>query len=92
MATSRYGVAKGSGRGLLCPFGGRSIWWWVVVSVLEGEDAVPQSPFVLDLAAEPSRTEFELPKMRSDIGGEAPKLIEEGDVVAVFLGARKERS
>lgn len=69
----------------------RSIYL-VVVSVLEGEDAVPQSPFVLDLAAEPSRTEFELPKMRSDIGGEAPKLIEEGDVVAVFLGARKERS
>ena len=83
---------------MLCPFGGRFIWWGadgagvVVVSVLEGEDAVPQSLFVLDLAAEPARTEFELPKMRSDIGGEAPKLIEEGDVVAVFLGARKERS
>jgi len=55
-------------------------------AVLEGEDAVPESLFVLDLAAEPARTEFELPKMRSDIGGEVPKLIEEGDVVAVFLG------
>ena len=47
---------------------------------------MPESLFVLDLAAEPARTEFELPKMRSDIGGEVPKLIEEGDVVAVFLG------
>jgi len=47
---------------------------------------------VLDLAAEPARTDFELPELRSDIGGDAPKLLGDGDVVAVFLRANKGKS
>ena len=53
---------------------------------------MPEPLFVLDLAVEPARTDFELPEMRSDIGGDAPELLEDGDVVAVFLGARKGKS
>ena len=60
-----------------------------LVSVQDGEDAEPEPLFVLDLAAEPARTQFELPRVRIDIGGDAPKLLEVGDLVAVFLGSRQ---
>jgi hypothetical protein len=63
-----------------------------LVSLRDGEDAEPEPLFVLDLSSEPARTDFELPEMRSDIGGDAPKLLEDGDVVAVFLGAKKGKS
>ena len=60
-----------------------------LVSMPEQGDSDPEALFVLDLAAEPARTEFQLPTVQGDIGGEAPTLLEEGDTVAVFLGSRK---
>ncbi len=59
-----------------------------LVSLSDAEDAVPEPLFVLDLAAEPARTDFEVPETGPDIGGDAPTLLEDGDTVAVFLGTR----
>ena len=60
-----------------------------LVSVAEQGDTEPEALFVLDLAAEPARTAFTLPTIQSDIGGEAPTVLEDGDTVAVFLGNRR---
>ena len=63
-----------------------------LVSVAEHGGSEPEPLFILDLAAEPARTEFTLPAVGTDIGGDAPALLAEGDTVAVFLGSRKGRS
>ena len=63
-----------------------------LVSVAQQGDSEPEPLFVLDLGAEPARTEFTLPMVEADIGGDAPALLEEGDTVAVFLGERKGRN
>lgn len=60
-----------------------------LVSVAEQDGSEPEALFVLDLAAEPARTEFTLPAGQSDIVGDAPTVLEEGETVAVFLGSRK---
>jgi hypothetical protein len=60
-----------------------------LVAVAEEGDSEPEPLFVLDLAAEPARTDFTLPEVRGDIGGNAPAVLEDRDTVAVFLGSRR---
>ncbi len=67
--------------------GGRGGLVWVA----EG-DSEPQALFVLDLAAEPARTDFTLPVVEGDDVGEAPTVLEEGDELAVYLGSRNGKS
>ncbi len=68
--------------------GGRGGLVWVA----EQGDSEPQALFVLDLAAEPARTDFTLPAVEGDDLGEAPTVLEEGDAVAVYLGSREGKS
>jgi hypothetical protein len=63
-----------------------------LVSLADTGHGEPHPLFVLDLAAEPARTEFVLPPLDIDIGGGAPTVLEDGETVAVYLGSRKGRS
>ncbi len=51
----------------------------------------PQGKFVLDLGADPARTDLHLPDAGKTDASNPPTLFEGEDCVAIFLGTREEK-
>ena len=63
-----------------------------LVWVPQGSTDDPTAEFVLDLGADPARTDLHLPDPGGADSSDPPTLFESADCVAVFLGTREEKN
>lgn len=69
--------------------GGRGGLTWVPDG---GSQEALRPFFVLDLAAEPARTEFTLPADPADFEMGAPAILADADTIAIYLGSQRGRN